>query len=78
MTSLRDDIQYFINDLQDLLNRYQDDEAFVDAVKQNWLEENDLRRAFILSCQEASGLRLLDESGEEDKGSRFNNPIGMF
>jgi hypothetical protein len=79
MSSLRDDIQNFINDLQDLLNQHQDDQAFVDAVKQKWSNEDDLRRGFIISCQEQGGLRLLDEGGEEDDdGSRPNEPVGRF
>lgn len=78
MTSLRDDIQNYINDLQNLLNQHQDDQAFVDAVKQKWSNEDDLRHSFIVSCQEEGGLRLLDESGEEDDYSRPNEPVGRF
>lgn len=78
MSSLRDDIQNYINDLQNLLNQHQDDEAFVDAVKEKWSNKHDFRRSFIIACQKTGGLRLLDEGGEENGDSRPNEPVGRF
>ena len=78
MSSLCDDIQNFINDLQGLLDQHQDDQAFVDAVKEKWSNKHDFRRSFIIACQKTGGLRLLDDSGEKDDDSRPNEPVGKF
>jgi hypothetical protein len=87
MTALHEYLQTYINDLQQLLGAYPEEDALIKAVEQKWLA-NDLRRDFVIAAQtetDASGgrkdlksplHRIGDMGGEENEG-RENIPIGI-
>ena len=87
MTTLHEYLQTYINDLQQLLEAYPEDEALIRAVEEKW-GENDLRRTFVRALRtqvdqsgDKKGLkspihRIGDMGGEENEG-RENIPIGI-
>ena len=84
MSPLHDYLQTYINDLQQLLNSHSDDEAFINAVKEKWPDEHDLRRGFVIAGQRGNlrdgnrlgNLQSIKDMGGEDTDGRKNQPVG--
>ncbi len=74
MNTLRAEVQKNIDELQSLLNEYQDDEAFLQEVKEKWPDENDGCRVMVLYCQKENSGRLGSEKGEQSGKERINVP----
>ena len=72
MNDLHTFLQNAVNDLQVLLTEYQDDEAFIKAVKEKWQDKDDMHRTFVMAYQNKM-VRLEDEAGDETgKEKRVN------
>jgi hypothetical protein len=80
MSRLHDFLKTYINDLQQLLDAYPEENALMAAVEQKW-PEDDLRRDFVITVQTETNFsgtrkRLKDMGGEEN-GGRENIPVGI-
>jgi len=77
MTTLRDEVQQSLNELQQFLNAHQnDDDDFLQAaVKKKWDDEDNACRVFVLSHLEEAIRLAADKSGGSDDKGRRNVPI---
>lgn len=73
MTTLRETVQKNLNELQQLLNEYQDDDAFLKAVRAKWTDVDATCHTFVLSCQ-TEATRLGDEGEKPSGKERINVP----
>jgi hypothetical protein len=73
MTTLREKVQKSIDELQELLNKSEDDAAFLKAVKEKWPDEVD-PGYILVECHlpEDGTRRLEDEEGEPSDEERGN------
>ena len=89
MNTLHKYLQTFNNELHQLLNDHQDDEKLIAAVEEKWLNENDVRRNFVIGCQTEAeplggrkGLHGLRDTGDDGDirdtdEPRENEPVGI-
>jgi hypothetical protein len=76
MTTLRKEVQQSLNELQELLEKHQDDDDFLQAVKKKWDDEDNVCRVFVLShLEEAIRLAADNSSDSDDNKGRKNVPI---
>jgi hypothetical protein len=75
MTTLRKEVQQSLNELQELLEKHQDDDDFLQAVKKKWDDEDNVCRVFVLSHLEEAIRLAADKSGRADDKGRKNVPI---
>ena len=75
MITLRDEVQQSLNALLELLETYQDDDAFLKAVKKKWDDENNVCHVFVLSHLKEAKRLAADNSGCSDDKGRKNVPI---
>jgi len=78
MISLRDEVQQSINELQALLEKHQEDDAFLKAVKNKWDDEDNVCRVFVLSHLKEAKRLAADNSGCADDSGRKNVPISKW
>jgi len=74
MTILRDILQKHINELQELLNQYQDDDALIQAVMKKW-DINHPCRKLVFSCRDEAMRLAADKSRGATGKERKNVPI---
>jgi hypothetical protein len=75
MSTLREKVETSIQALQQFLDEHpdaQDDAAFLAAVKEKWIEPENVCRAFIFFHQEEAIRGLPDESGEPTSNEDIN------
>lgn len=77
MTTLRENIQNSLNELQQLLNQTQDDDSFDNAVKEKWPDSSQAERIFV-KIQRPEAESLGSERGRPSGTERDNVAVSKY